>query len=61
MPRHDKPEILLIYEHMERPRICHTCEHYTIDGLCQLHQQEPPREFAATHKICPEYSEDVPF
>lgn len=64
MPRHTTPQILLEYyrwvDHGP-PRICHTCEHYDLQGVCQLYQMEPPEDFAATQDACADYKPDVPF
>jgi len=61
MPRHEKPQILIDYEAKIFPEICHTCEAYSNEGICMKHNQEPPEDFAATHKACPDYYMEVPF
>lgn len=61
MPRHKKPQILIDYENRERPKICHTCEHYDITGLCFIHRQSPPEDFAKKPNSCQDYEEGVPF
>ena len=61
MPRHEKPKILIDYENMKRPKICHTCESYDISGICLKHMAEPPKDFAETDKACPDHEEDAPF
>lgn len=61
MPRHPKPQILIDYEERRRPEFCHTCAAYSEEGLCLVHFQEPPEEFAKTEKACKDYEEDLPF
>lgn len=34
------------------PRCCHTCEHYSVTGICEEFDMTPPEEFAAKEMIC---------
>jgi hypothetical protein len=64
MPRHPEPQeladrIALIKK--GPPRYCHTCDHYTPNGFCDIAGQEPPEEFARTPDACDDYFELIPF
>jgi len=59
MPKHAKPEWVKYWE-LGQPICCHTCHHYSEDGKCQKHQQEPPEEFAARHLACPDWMDGWP-
>lgn len=60
MPRHKQPDILISWRDGP-PKMCHTCEYYDEDGVCQEHQQEPPEEFAASPDACQDWLEAIPF
>lgn len=45
----------------EPPKCCHTCDHYTDEGLCTFYSMTPPEDFAATPDQCPEWMEEIPF
>lgn len=60
MPRHEEPEHVKLWRN-PAPEICHTCEHYDEEGICQLHQQEPPEDFAKQEGACPDWLIDLPF
>jgi len=62
--RHKKPEVLIEYEKRMQeppPQVCHNCEHYQQNGTCEIHQSEPPEEFAATPSVCDDWSIECPF
>lgn len=59
--RHKEPEHVTAWRDNQPPKCCHTCEHYSEDGLCTLFNMEPPEEFAATHGQCGDFSFDIPF
>jgi hypothetical protein len=65
--RHPKPDILIKYEtqrvHLREsyPRICHTCDFYTDNGVCERYGSEPPQDFAQTQNQCQEWKDIIPF
>jgi hypothetical protein len=63
--KHQAPEIVQKYRAMlERgePKCCHTCEHYTEQGYCAIHQMQPPEDFAATVPTpCEAWESEIPF
>ena len=62
--RHEEPEWLKIatyYRVNWPPRVCHTCDNYDVGGQCRQFGMEPPEEFAATDRACPEWIEEIPF
>lgn len=62
--RHKEPEMVKKYKEIVRqgmPHCCHTCEHYSDDGVCLKYDMEPPEDFAQNHKACPDWSQEIPF
>jgi hypothetical protein len=62
--RHPEPKIVTVWREamrMKTPRVCHTCEYYTKDGLCQEFDAEPPADFAVQPNACELWCEDLPF
>lgn len=60
MPRHIEPDHVKIWRNGP-PACCHTCEKYSEEGICQVHDAEPPEEFAATDGACKDWLMDLPF
>lgn len=60
MPRHAAPDILNLWREGP-PKMCHTCEHYDEEEICQKHQQEPPEDFAKTQDACQDWLDMIPF
>ena len=60
--RHPEPKIVTLYRDAIKnpPRVCHTCEYYTQDGLCQEFNAEPPIDFATTQDTCDLWCEEIP-
>lgn len=62
--RHNEPEIVKKYRASIAepvPKVCHTCEHYSPNGACELFNQKPPEDFAATVDACKDWREEIPF
>jgi hypothetical protein len=49
---------LLEIEKIKEPKCCHTCDHYTRLGVCNVYKMEPPEEFAATIDACDKWEEE---
>lgn len=58
--RHPEPEIVRVWR-QGPPQVCHTCEAYGEDGVCKVHQAEPPEDFATTPNACEHWLYDIPF
>jgi hypothetical protein len=54
MPRHAEPLFFIQWRDIatRTPRICHTCDFYSIQGICTQFDMEPPEEFAAKEMAC---------
>lgn len=64
MSRHPEPEIVTLYRttlRAEPPRVCHTCDHYSAQGVCAEFHDEPPADFASEPNQCELWVEVVPF
>jgi hypothetical protein len=62
--RSPEPKIVTSYREALRhpiPRVCHTCEYYTKDGMCQEYDATPPELFTRTVDVCELWSEELPF
>ena len=62
--RHPEPKIVTLYREAIRqkpPKVCHTCDYYTKDGLCQEFNAEPPVDFATQPNSCELWAEEIPF
>ena len=58
-----KPEILIAWERAveARPQVCWNCERFMAESHCELYETEPPSDFAATDKACPDWLLEIPF
>jgi hypothetical protein len=64
MSRHPEPEIVTIYRATQRaepPKVCHTCDHYSKQGICAEFEAEPPAEFASEPSGCTLWEWELPF
>lgn len=64
MPRQPKPDFLVQYEEWLRagpPQCCHTCDHYSGEGICFAFEMEPPADFVNSVGQCESWSWEVPF
>jgi len=64
MTRHQEPAIVTHYRETlraEPPRVCHTCDHYSEQGVCEKFDSEPPADFASEPGGCALWSEEIPF
>ena len=62
--RHIEPEIVTLYRATQKatpPQVCHTCDHYTLSGVCAEFDMEPPESFAREPGECSLWVEAVPF
>jgi hypothetical protein len=62
--RHPEPKIVTLYREAIRqqpPKVCHTCDYYTKDGLCEEFDAEPPELFTRTVDVCDLWSQEIPF
>ena len=57
--RHEKPQRMIDYE--QTPKFCHTCVNYNQKGICEIHDKEPPEDFAKTENACDRWVYDIPF
>lgn len=61
MARHPEPQFVIDWRNRKAPQVCHTCGWYDKKGLCNFHNEEPPKEFANTQGACNSWIEEVPF
>jgi hypothetical protein len=64
MTRQPEPAIVTHYRETlraEPPRVCHTCDHYSEQGLCEKFDQVPPVEFANEPDGCEAWEWEIPF
>lgn len=63
MPRHPEPQVLKDWRETVKPqpKVCHNCDFYTQEGLCEKFDQEPPLEFSQTPSACDQWLEAIPF
>jgi hypothetical protein len=64
MPKHAQPDFVSEWKRIQKiapPKCCHTCNYYSEEGLCNLHDAEPPEEYAATLGECPDWVDEIPF
>jgi hypothetical protein len=64
MSRHPEPEIVTLYRNTlraEPPRVCHTCDHYSKEGVCVKFNEAPPPEFANEPGGCALWEWEIPF
>jgi hypothetical protein len=64
MHRPQEPEFIIQWREWLRagpPKCCHTCEHYTVDGLCVEFFMTPPEDFAASIDTCDKWMREVTF
>ena len=64
MTRHPEPAIVTLYRatlKAEPPKVCHTCDHYTPNGLCAEFNAEPPEAFANEPGECSLWVWEIPF
>lgn len=62
--RHPEPPIVTLYRETlkaDPPRVCHTCDHYSKNGLCAEFNEAPPVEFADSHGACALWVWEIPF
>lgn len=62
--RHPEPAIVIHYRktiNAEPPRVCHTCDHYTEQGVCEKFNEPPPADFASEPGGCAFWEWEVPF
>lgn len=62
--RHPEPAIVTLYRTTlaaEPPRVCHTCDHYTEQGVCAEYNDTPPMEFANEPGGCALWELEIPF
>lgn len=62
--RPPEPEFLIQWREWMRagpPKLCHTCEHYGIDGLCTEFFMTPPEDFASSIDACDKWEREIPF
>jgi hypothetical protein len=61
--RHPEPLFVTVWKEGIIPKCCHTCDHYTEDGICGIYGQEPPQEFTEEINRCDQWSsfDDIPF
>ena len=62
--RHIEPEIVTLYRATQKatpPQVCHTCDNYTLAGVCAEFDMEPPEAFAREPGECSLWVEAVPF
>jgi hypothetical protein len=65
--RPPEPEFLRVWREIRQltnavPKCCHTCEHYSRDGICNLAGVRPPDDFVSYGSAeCPDFSDEVPF
>jgi hypothetical protein len=43
------------------PKLCHTCDHYNGDGMCEKFDMYPPEEFAETKNACEKWEIECGF
>ena len=43
------------------PQVCHTCDHYSKDGVCAEFSEAPPSEFVDSHGVCALWVCEIPF
>ena len=62
--RHAEPESVTIYRatlKAEPPKVCHTCDFYSKEGVCMEFNQEPPEQFANMPGQCSLWVWEIPF
>lgn len=62
--RHPEPFSVTLYRETlkaEPPRVCHTCDHYSKDGVCAEFNEAPPSEFADSPGACALWVWELPF
>lgn len=60
--RHQKPDFVIEWERsVPAPRCCHTCENYDAQGVCAVHNEKPPEDFASSLGVCDIWEEVIPF
>ena len=61
MPRPNEPQFVVDGRLRQPPRVCHTCDWYSKDGVCDFHKSEPPEDFANTKDACESWLEELLF
>jgi hypothetical protein len=64
MSRPQEPEFIIQWREWLRagpPKCCHTCEFYSVDGLCVEFFMTPPEDFAARIDACDKWMREVTF
>lgn len=64
MSRHPEPPIVTQYRatiKAEPPKVCHTCDNYTKQGICAEFGEAPPESFASEPGACQLWIEEIPF
>ena len=62
--KHPEPAIVTQYRAIikgEPPRVCHTCDHYRLDGICAEFNEAPPESFASEPGACQLWVWEIPF
>jgi hypothetical protein len=62
--RHPEPAIVTHYRQTlkaEVPQLCHTCDHYTKQGICSQFDEPPPEAFANEPGECSMWVWEIPF
>ena len=62
--RHPEPPSVIHYRatlNADVPQVCHTCDHYTKQGICSQFNEAPPKEFASEPGECSFWVWEVPF
>jgi hypothetical protein len=67
MSRPEEPENLKLWKRAiealgDKPKCCHTCDHYSGDGTCEIAGSRPPDDYVRLHSFtCKDYSKVIPF
>ncbi len=64
MSRPHEPEFVIQWREWDRagpPKCCHTCEFYSVDGLCIEFFMRPPEDFAERIDSCSQWMREVAF
>ena len=61
MARHAEPQFVIDWRNLKAPKVCHTCDWYDKEGICNFHKSEPPEDFASTIGACDSWVEELPF
>ena len=62
--RHPEPPIVTHYRETlkaEPPQVCHTCDHYSKQGICSEFNEAPPEAFTNEPGECSFWTLELPF